>query len=92
MDTRRSAEAGLDYCGQDLGAGGMTSFDDLSEPELTSFQVSQFQRERDVIEYCGQILDDLGGDDGPNLTTLPQILLRIRRKIATIKMFEEGYE
>jgi hypothetical protein len=74
----------------------VTSIDDFNEPNLTDFRVSPFQRERDVIAYCGQILDDLGGDDGPKFTTLPQVLLRIRKKIAinkqTMEMFEEGYE
>jgi hypothetical protein len=78
----------------------MTS-DDFEEPDLTDFRISPFQRERDVIAYCGQILDDLGGDDGSEFTTLPQILLRIRKKIASNKavslqalamFFEEGYE
>jgi hypothetical protein len=72
---------------------GNKTFDDMmlsdfDEPDLTDFRISEFQRERDVIAYCGQILDDLGGDNGPVLVTLPEILVRIRKRIVKMRDYQ----
>ncbi len=54
---------------------------DPNEPKLTSFSVSEFQRERDVISYCFGILEDLGGDGQPMFDSLSGVLYRIKMKV-----------
>lgn len=55
--------------------------DNVVMPELTPFEVSIYQRERDVISYIAGTIELLGGDQGPGLDSLKNWLYRLRKKV-----------
>ena len=67
----------LELAEQRLKAG---QHETIVMPELTSFEVSKFERERDVMAYLAETIELLGGDDGPELDTLQNWLYRLRKK------------
>lgn len=57
-------------------------------PELTSFEVSPFQREHDCIAYIAETIKMLGWDGGKELDTMDNWLYRLRKKAIKFKQLE----
>ena len=57
---------------------------DLSRPNLTTFEESKYQRERDVMKYIADTINMIGGDSGAEIDSIENWLVRLRTNILNL--------